>query len=342
MSRDFSTETDPLQASVPVGHGGKGRAEHHHSSERLEATINALSSLLSVASIIVLLAHQRAMLFVFQTWVPFVPAVRHADTVRLMDDFREAVEQRCDVPALPIAVFDVTVATETVTRAYTIMPLAYGMTNVSPSLMLLWVLAVSAAFQTYRASHIVLPQSWDALEVRFVLWGPHILVHTAIWIRVLEIQIDGVDWQLKLGFCIATLFTCVRILTWANNYVSSAPDFGRWLEYTLTAPLQVVIVALSVWARDRSTLYALGAAQASMMLCGVVTEDCVATIYETNRRQSPIAFSSRASNSHSGQHAEPDASETHALTGSETRQRRRAIHTALATLVVAWFSFTLI
>jgi len=98
----------------------------------------------------------------------------------------------------------------------------------------------------------------------------------------------------------------------------------------MTAPVQVVIVALSVWARDRSTLYALGAAQAAMMLCGVVLEECIQTIYTTNKTGD----------------AEADASVNDALLPGQglnrTQVRRRAYRTAAATLIIAWVSYGLI
>jgi ferredoxin len=118
-------------------------------------------------------------------------------------------------------------------------------------------------------------------------------------------------------FVISLLVLCLLIIIhpFAEDYQNTTPDIGRWFEYTLTAPVQVLLVALSVWSRDRSTLYALFAAQASMMLCGVVMEECIEEIYENNATEDEDAPSDK---------------------------RKRVVRTARGTLVIAWVTFALI
>ena len=53
---------------------------------------------------------------------------------------------------------------------------------------------------------------------------------------------------------------------------SAGPDLGRWLEYMLTSPLQVVIVALSFHLREAAVLWCLGAMQAVLVVMGYSIE----------------------------------------------------------------------
>jgi len=52
----------------------------------------------------------------------------------------------------------------------------------------------------------------------------------------------------------------------------AGPDFWRWVEYALTAPLQVVLIASSFTIDDKSMLLLLGGLQGALMLLGYVIE----------------------------------------------------------------------
>ena len=56
-----------------------------------------------------------------------------------------------------------------------------------------------------------------------------------------------------------------------NEYRPYAgPDFWRWVEYALTAPLQIVLIASSFTIDDKSMLLLLGGLQGALMLLGYV------------------------------------------------------------------------
>lgn len=52
----------------------------------------------------------------------------------------------------------------------------------------------------------------------------------------------------------------------------AGPDFWRWVEYALTSPFQVVIIASSFGISDRSLLLALGGLQGALTILGVCIE----------------------------------------------------------------------
>ena len=84
--------------SVLVGPANSG------STKQAETTLNAISAVLSAISVVVLLFQTRALRFIFQTWVSFIPAVRNAHSMALVHNFTDSFEQSCDVEQLPIAV----------------------------------------------------------------------------------------------------------------------------------------------------------------------------------------------------------------------------------------------
>jgi len=293
-------------------------------TKQAETTLNAISTFLSAASVVVLLTHTRALRFIFQTWVSFIPAVRNPYSVQLVQNFTESLESTCDVEQLPIAVFDINITRNNVNSTYVMMPMAYDIEYVFPALLLIWVLAVSSAFQTYRCKHMPLlaPYGNDTQKTLLLL-AIHVLLHAAVWIRLLGfLDAPKLDQSMRYGFLIALTVVCSLIIWYPARYNNTTADFGRWLEYTLTAPIQVIIVALSVWTRDRSTLYALGAAQ----LCGVVIEDGLQIIYEGN---APAAEDGQEDNL--VEHAPPSR-----------QRRRRAVRIVVATLFIAWVSYALI
>ena len=308
--------------SVLVGPDDNGE------NKQAETTLNAISAILSAASVVVLLTQTRAMRFIFQTWVAFIPAVRTPYSVGLVHNFTDSFESTCDVEQLPIVVFDINITRDNVNSTYAIMPMAYDVQYVFPSLLLIWVLAVSAAFQTYRIKQMpVLLMYGNDAQRTLILLCIHATLHVGVWVRILRfLDAPKLDFSLRWGFLFVLSFVCMVIVAYPPRYKNTAADFGRWLEYTLTAPIQVVIIALSVWTRDRSTLYALGAAQATMMLCGVVIEDCLQIIYSGNAP------------------AEEDGADDtlmpHAPPPKE--HRRRAVRMVIVTLIIAWVSYSVI
>jgi len=268
---------DPFAAEKGVDATNRDK----EAAPQTEYYINLISAIFSILGIIVLILQDRALRFNFQTWVSFVPSVRHPDSVGLVKDFTTDFEELCDIKNLSIATFDMNISKQNTT--YVLMPMAYESESVPAALLLLWVLAVSAAFQTYRAKHMwyieKMQRPWIA---KLVLLGVHVVVHIIIIARIATLEITDLDGGEKATFSIALFVTCVCIMIYTHKYNNSGPDFGRWLEYMLTAPIQIVLIAMSVFLRDQSTLFALRAAQACMLLCGVVIEGNLESIYETN------------------------------------------------------------
>jgi len=126
------------------------------------------------------------------------------------------------------------------------MPMAYKSELVPASLLLIWVLAVSAAFQTYRSKHIYyLWKKKNKFRGELKLFAPHAVVHIMFWFRIFFSEIEGLDNRRKLAFLLALTATCVTIIFFRVEYKS---------------------------------------AQACMLLCGVVIEACIQDIYDTNKR----------------------------------------------------------
>ena len=121
--------------------------------EKQTAYIDELSAVVSLVALVVLLADKSAMLFVFHTWNMFLPTSRNDGVVEHMKDFKTEMEGSCTVDKLEITML----AVEHVDRpnkTWVAMPMGFETTAIYPSFMLLWVLACSAGFQTYRASSV--------------------------------------------------------------------------------------------------------------------------------------------------------------------------------------------
>jgi len=309
---------DPERTPLVPGSTANSDTSDDDEDGHWEYKLNLFSASASLLSLIILLMIDRAMLFKFQTWAPFTTSVRSATSVGLVRNFTSHYEEVCEITNLSIAKFDVNVSNDGKISSYLVMPLAYEVQQVPASLLLIWVLAVSAAYQTYRGRFLPFLRNEDLVN-RFwsmvLIIGLHAVVHATIIGRVVRLELME---KVNIGiFVISLLVLCLLIIIhpFAEDYQNTTPDVGRWFEYTLTAPVQVVLVALSVWSRDRSTLYALFAAQASMMLCGVVMEECIEEIYETNEVEDPDQPSDK---------------------------RKRVVRTARGTLVIAWVTFALI
>ena len=307
-----------LPGQTDQGQPDQGQSANNDEDFHWEYKLNLFSAFASLFSFILLVSIRRALVFEFQTWAPFTTSVRSHTSIDLVQNFTNHYENVCEDKNLSIAKFDVNVTNndKQVTR-YLVMPMAYEIEKVPASFLLMWVLAVSAAFQTYRGRFL---PAWKELkdEHPMMAWGiilvPHFIAHGAMMGQVNQ---NALLHELNRWiFLLSLFFICMWIIVnplAKEEYTNTKPDFGRWFEYILTAPVQVVLVAMSVWSRDRSTLYALFAAQASMIICGVVMEAVIDSIYETNP-QGP----------------EP------------TAQRNRDVRTARGTLFTAWITFALI
>jgi len=91
---------------------------------------------------------------------------------------------------------------------------------------------------------------------------------------------------------------------------------------------------MSVWLRDRSTLFALGAAQASMLLCGVVLEGCIQNIYDTNTGGQLSVTLTEAKFQDMTLHDR--------LRNTRRKVIKRTDHTKYATISIAWVTFCII
>jgi hypothetical protein len=70
------------------------------------------------------------------------------------------------------------------------------------------------------------------------------------------------------------------VLGSGDTYNPTGPDVGRWIEYALTSPWQVVIVAVNVGIDDFRFLAILWNLQCVMMLQGFLIELCIDKIWE--------------------------------------------------------------
>lgn len=59
---------------------------------------------------------------------------------------------------------------------------------------------------------------------------------------------------------------------WIRYAPSEGPDFWRWVEYALTSPMQIVLVAISFSIGERSTLVLLGTLQGALVMFGFFIE----------------------------------------------------------------------
>ena len=71
-----------------------------------------------------------------------------------------------------------------------------------------------------------------------------------------------------------------RFNKYLANYEPLRPDYWRWLEYTLTSPLQVVLIAVSVMLKERSQIASLAGLQAGHVLLGFMNEKHIDKFYK--------------------------------------------------------------
>jgi hypothetical protein len=95
-----------------------------------------------------------------------------------------------------------------------------------------------------------------------------------------------IDSKTLLGtiLLISILFHTWRLYVSIENYdhpntqMQVEPDFLRWVEYTLTSPLQIVIICGTVYARNISDITLLAALQAALTLTGWTIEILISNL----------------------------------------------------------------
>ena len=240
--------------------------------------IDAASALASIIALLVLLTDKKALLFEYTTWYQFLPTTRNAEVGASMSALKDTMQDSCDIKSLNITQFYVHNPDPKFTESYLGFPMAFETMSIYPSLLLIWVLSYSAAFQTYRASRAGAETSrelWPELGLAFT--------HACTWARVLLLDMPHIKQTTRAVFLF--MLSASIIGGWyqaRTRYRPNGPDFARWVEYALTSPLQIIIVAGSVWIRDRSTLYALGVAQANMIMNGYILEGLLEKMYRFN------------------------------------------------------------
>lgn len=323
---------------------------------RREAIVNELSAWVSIAALAVLLLDDKAMLFEFQTWQHFLPTARNPATVQSMQAFQGEIEGACDIPKLEIANFAVLAERDGVTNTYYAMPLAFEMMSFYPSFLLICVLAWSAGFQSYRSTSINRAQlsamgrpSARLEHLSISVWlavGAHLL----LWVRLFSLKTPAVADGTKIVFLLTTTLVAFAPILTGIRYRGNGPDFGRWVEYAITSPLQIVIIACSVWTRDRGSLYALFAAQANLMICGAMIETGLQKMYKCQAKIARLQGAMHgmdASSTVANASESDDDEDARALTLAQhvvarQNKRLRAVYMTLGVLGIAWASFVLI
>ena len=77
-----------------------------------------------------------------------------------------------------------------------------------------------------------------------------------------------------------------------RTYCADKPELWRWVEYALTAPLQILLIAYSVFIGDRATLFNLMGLQGAMVLVGYINEKHIDKIWKRaiNQRTTGTSF----------------------------------------------------
>jgi len=89
-----------------------------------------------------------------------------------------------------------------------------------------------------------------------------------------------------LVFIVVGVTLVFVLLRWSLNgrpvplYQPIGPHFFRWVEYLLTSPLMVVVIAIAAGIRDVHTLIVLGGAQAMLIMLGYLNEHLIADAWD--------------------------------------------------------------
>ena len=89
-----------------------------------------------------------------------------------------------------------------------------------------------------------------------------------IWPLAFTVFVFSAFFQLSRGF-------------WYKQYFNptEGPDYGRWLEYLVTSPLQVVLVAIAFGFSDRDQLLSWAGVQAALVILGYSIEKQIKKVY---------------------------------------------------------------
>jgi len=69
------------------------------------------------------------------------------------------------------------------------------------------------------------------------------------------------------------------------GYDSRKPDFWRWLEYALTAPFQILLIATSVFIQERGHVMSLMGLQGALVMMGFLNEKRIDKFYKRSLKQ---------------------------------------------------------
>jgi len=104
-----------------------------------------------------------------------------------------------------------------------VMPMAYDVQLASPALMLIWVLALSSAFQTYRSKLMpALLKHADPSQVLGALLLAHTLLHTAVWVRVFTLQDEGLTMDMRAATLLLLTPLCL-FLSYSTRPSTATP-----------------------------------------------------------------------------------------------------------------------
>lgn len=88
-------------------------------------------------------------------------------------------------------------------------------------------------------------------------------------------------WPLAFAVFVFSAFFQLSRAYWWKKYFNplAGPDYGRWLEYLVTSPFQVVLVAIAFGFSDRDQLLSWACAQAALVILGYSIEKQIKKVY---------------------------------------------------------------
>lgn len=93
--------------------------------------------------------------------------------------------------------------------------------------------------------------------------------------RLGELRVNGVTFRVPSKWLWNVVYDCDKV-----TYDARKPDFWRWLEYALTSPFQILLVATSVFIQERGHLMALMGLQGALVLLGFLNEKRIDKFYK--------------------------------------------------------------
>ena len=243
--------------------------------------IDFMSACLSLVALVWLGFRDDALAFRFNTWSERTVVTRHATTRGVIMDFSKNISGQCVAKepkdALVLSIFNVTQEEKhkTAAQLFTGIPLPDAKAQTNPSQWLMWVFVISVSFQSFRytASHSSTYES-ERVKSNFQAYDIFLFLATFFSVSFVVINAKLYEEGNRL-FCLMLIL--VPIFNWfyaCHNlkYNDETADFWRWVEYAITSPLQIAIVASSVWMGDRSTLVILALLHRLLVLGGYATQ----------------------------------------------------------------------